>query len=875
MYMNFKRLILLVGMVVFSLSAVAQRQSITEKADEAFYAKQFMIAIDLYQKAYSDVKLNRQEKDRVLFQLGESYRLVDNKPKALKTYKRLITARYYVTQPKIYLHAADIHRFYSQWDEAEEYYRDYLKLVPNDELAKMRLSSIPLAKEWIKNPTKHDVRNEKDVNTEWNEWAPKFLDPDDNTLISFTSSRPSDEDNEMDVWTGEYFSNIYTTQKLKTGELSEAYYFSDASVNTEVNEGELVMLPGKRQNNYYFSRCNLLPNKELNCAIYSRPIEEAKGRGRQANAQRGERNRGRGSSGSEQENTEFVKLDLGDTTYNYLHPAVSSDELVMYFASDRPGGHGDFDIWMASRESINEQFSNVTNLGKHINTEGKEQFPTLRSDTRLYYSSDGLPGMGGYDLFYTEFRDGEWSEPENLKYPINSPFDEIGIIFNPNDDESIAAEESGYFSSNREGGIGGDDIYSFYRAPLLFTISGQVRDDKSMQFIDGAKVKLLGSDNSSVETRTNRRGEYEFGSEQVKYNVNYSIQVSQIDYMNEEAKESTLGLTNSMDMVRDFKLKPIPKEPVVLPEIRYELGKWDLMDRYQDSLSDLLVVLINNPSYVIELGSHTDIRPFPRVTNDTLSQHRAESVVNFLFARGIDRDRLVAKGYGDRIPRTLIEDTEAEFDGRTYLFPKGVTLSEDYINNLRTYGEKEAAHQLNRRTEFRVLRTDFVPGELLDSIEDAKANAPIVDLVSSHKPLPITTVPIIYKENNIPLSMINGKKALLYIILNGANVPAIYNERYPEAAALDWDVAMNMLLTGRIDKDDFKEKEKAFDKEGNILDNSILIFKTANIGRHHSDKYEVIVKKGMNHEMYVNKNGIANFGRFTFDNANGELVFEK
>ena len=138
-----------------------------------------------------------------------------------------------------------------------------------------------------------------------------------------------------------------------------------------------------------------------------------------------------------------------------------------------------------------------------------------------------------------------------------------------------------------------------------------------MQAIEGAKVKLIGDDNTTLETRTNRKGEYEFTDKQIKYNVNYKIQVSQIDYFNTEGKENTVGLTTSKDLVHDFRLTPIPKEPVVLPEIRYDLAKWDLKDQYQDSLSDLLVILVNNPTYVIELASHTDSRPFLRVTNDT------------------------------------------------------------------------------------------------------------------------------------------------------------------------------------------------------------------------------------------------------------------
>lgn len=881
--MKFKNVFIVLTLICLSFGAFAQKQSLTEKADEAFFAKQYTIAADLYKEAYADVKLNRQERDRILFQQAECYRYMDDKVQAIKTYQRLVKAQYYKTQPKIFLHMADFQRFRGEWDDAEYNYKEYLKLIPNDELAKRRLSSIALAKEWMQNPTKHQIKNQKDINTEWNDWAPKFVLPDKIDEIMFTSSRPLDAMSPKDAWTGEYLSNIYTALKLKSGDLGEATFFTEIDVNSdEANEGELVIISRGKTKNYYFSRCKIMENKDLNCAIYSKPIEPAKGKGKKGGAptkKMPQKGTGGVSANNQttnqlEEESSFVKLDLGDTSYNYLHPAITSDELTIYFSSNRPGGQGDYDLWKASRENINEPFSNITNLGKHINSEGKEQFPFLRTDKRMYYSSDGLAGLGGYDIFYTEYENDQWTDPVNLKYPINTQYDEIGIIYNPNEDESDAAEESGFFSSNRQGGVGGDDIYSFYRAPMLYTLKGKVRDDKSMQLIEGAKVKIIGSDKTTQEARTDRNGEYEFTNKQIKYNVKYTIQVSQVDYMNEEATETTIGLTTSKDLVRDFVLKPIAKDPVVLPEIRYDLGKWDLKDQYLDSLSDLLVVLVNNPSYVIELRSHTDIRPFPQLTNDTLSQRRAESVVDFLFARGIDRDRLIPKGYGDRIPRTLTADTKSEFNGKTYLFPKGITLTESYINNLKTYGEREAAHQLNRRSEFRVVRTDYVPSEYLDSIEDLAQKKPIVDMVKGNKPLPITTVPIIYTDNNIKLTMIDGDKSMLYIILNGANVPAIYNEKYKDAAVLDWDVAMNFLLTGRITKDDFKDKDKAFDAQGNILDESVLIFKTAYIGKHYADKYEVLVKKGMTDKMIVNKNGIANFGRFKLDKAKGELIFD-
>ena len=859
---------LLVGL---SLSGYAQRRSLTELADEAFESKQYTTAVDLYKKAYTKVKGNRQEKNRIMFQQAECYRFMDDKKQAIKTYQRLVKAKYYTVQPKIFLHMADFQKFYSEWDAAEYNYKEYLKLVPDDALAQRRLQSIALAKKWIDNPTRHQVKEQKDVNTEWNEWAPRFMGFDQWEELTFTSSRPAGEDkDERDVWTGEYFSNIYTTTKQKNGDLGEPSLISIDQVNTDANEGELVIVRGEKTQNVYFSRCNIKKNKQLNCAIYTNPIEPKKGNKKNDKA-KGKKE----DKSSDEQAPAFVMIDLGDTAYNYFHPAISSDELTLYFSSNRPGGEGDYDLWKATRSSVDEPFGNVVNLGKQINTEGKEEFPTLRSDTRLYFSSDGLPGLGGFDLFYTEFVDGEWSEPQNLMYPINSPYDEIGIVFNHAEVENIAAEESGYFSSNREGGTGGDDLYSFYRVPLLFSLSGKVRDDKSMQPIEGARIKLIGDDNTTIEARTNRKGEYEFSTEQIKYNVNYRIQVSQVDYFNTEGKESTVGLTTNKDLVHDFKLVPIPKEPIVLPEIRYDLAKWDLKDQYQDSLSDLLIILVNNPTYVIELASHTDSRPFLRVTNDTLSQRRAESVVEFLHARGIERERLVPKGYGDRVPRTLKHDCTVEMNGKTYKFDKGITLTDDYINKLKTHDEREAAHQLNRRTEFRILRTDFVPQAVRDSLADAALKAPVVDMVSGTLPPPDTEVPIVYTDNNIKVTMINGDKAQIYIILNGKAVPCIYDERYRDAAVLDWDVAMEFLLSGRITKDDFRDKDKAFDEDGNILDNSVLTFRSAYIGKYFADKYEVIVRKGMQYNMIVNKNGLTDFGTFTFSKARGEIIFEE
>ncbi|MGP1515559.1 MAG: OmpA family protein [Bacteroidales bacterium] len=868
--------VILVMLITMSFSSIAQTNSLTKKADEAFNSQQYITAAELYDKAYSKIKNNRQEKNRILWQKSECYRFLDDKERAIKTYQRLVKAKYYQVQPKIYLYMADCQRYLTDWDNAEYNYKEYLKLVPEDLLARRRLGSIDFAKKSMLNPGKYEIINQKDINTEWNDWKPTW-DENGCSSITFSSSRNNEQSRDKDAWTGEYFSDIYTASKLKNGLLGEVSLMNIPGINTNANEGELIKITNNKNTHYYFSRCNVKKNLTLNCAIYSSPMEpmdtKKNNKGTNKRISNTAKNDKSGNKNTEKSTENWIMLDLGDTSYNYFHPAVSDDELTIYFSSNRPGGQGDYDIWKATRNNINEPFGNITNLGDKINTEGKEEFPSLRGN-KLYYSSDGLKGMGGYDIFMTELQEEGWSEPINLGYPINTPSDEVGIIFNCNSGENLASEESGYFSSNREGGLGGYDIYSFYRAPLSYTISGEVRDDKSMQTIAGAKIKLLGDDNTQIEARSDYEGKYSFSNSQVKYNVNYTLKVSQIDYMNSEGKESTVGLTTSKDFVHNFRLTPIPKEPIVLPEIRYDLSRWELLDQYQDSLSDLLVILVNNPTYVVELGSHTDSRPFPTLTNDTLSQRRAESVVEFLVARGIELDRLVAKGYGDRVPRTLKRESFVTIHNKTYQFPKGITLTDEYINSLKTKEEKEAAHQLNRRTEFRILRTDYIPQHIKDSLTDVALNSTVVDIVSGNKPLPTVEVPIVYTTNHIPITMIDGDKAQIHIILNGVAVPTIYDEKYKDAAVLDWDQAMKFLTSGRITKDDFRDREKAFNTKGEILENAVLIFKNAAIGQYTAEKFEVIVKRGMKYTMILNKNGLKDFGPFRFSQQTGEIIFD-
>jgi peptidoglycan-associated lipoprotein len=317
--------------------------------------------------------------------------------------------------------------------------------------------------------------------------------------------------------------------------------------------------------------------------------------------------------------------------------------------------------------------------------------------------------MGGLDLYRSEYIDGQWTPPENLRYPLNSSQDDFHIIFvdDPTTLRTEGAREMGFFSSNRNLSSM-DDIYSFKLPPIYFSISGIVYDDSTKLPISGAAIRVEGSDGNIYIDTTDDKGYYMFDKTQIFENNTYQIYVSKEGYFNEKGIETTVGLDRSKDLVHDFYLAPIPKEPIVLPDILYDFDDWQLKPQYQDSLNGLVEILKNNPEIVIELGSHTDSRGSLEY-NDSLSFKRAKAVVDYLISKGIESDRLIPKGFGERVPRVLESDKTVIINNKEYTFPKGTVLTEEYINSLKTEDEREAAHQLNRRTTFQIIREDYVP----------------------------------------------------------------------------------------------------------------------------------------------------------------------
>ena len=899
-----KGLLMLVAALTVSMGAQAQR-SIAQKADDLFDQNRFVEALDQYTKAYEKVKDNRAEKSRLYFQMAECYRLMYDYPRAERIYKRLAGDGYANTERKLYFNLAEMCRFEEKFDEAEEFYTKYLEMEPSDTYAAKRKKSLIYANQLSLNRTRHVVEKMEEWSSDYNDWAPRFVGNDTTKLIFTTSRFAEGEGLGADPWTNQAFSDLYLVFQDRNGRWSSTPepFDKTGKVNSMVNEGEPCFSPDG--NTIYFTRCDVREKETLGCRIYvaSRAVEQTDGKKKKKTpTKKAQPQAAKGKKGAKEEAaketpagewSDPVMLVLGDTAYNYLYPAVSSDGLTLYFTSDMPGGFGEYDIWKATRKSTADDFGRPVNLSSIINTPGREVMPLLRTDSLLYFSSDGHPGVGGQDLFVARLQsNGKFSFPENLGVPINSSYDEMSIVFYPEVAAGANLLERGYFSSNRpfadphnrrianqnKGKTApiNDDLYYFELPGLNYSIEGTVRDEKSMQLMQDVRVKLVGSDGTEKEVRTDKRGHYKFDSTVVRRDVVYKLYLSKKNYYSIEGSESTKGYTTNKYIKHDFRMDPVPRTPVVLPEIRFDLARTELKGEFMDSLMDLLIIMENNPSLVVEIRAHTDCQPYVGLTNDTLSQRRAQTVVDYLVNRGIERERLVAKGYADRVPRVLDEDVVVNYNNQSFIFQKGTVMECDYIATL-SGDRQQAAHSLNRRIEFLVLRDDYVSRREIENIaKPAPAEGKVVDLVDNEmEDLDRVQQPtIVHDESTIPVTMVNSTRGEITCIINSAQqMPMLIDERYQEPIAIAWEEAMNLLYQQRITKEDFPMRDESFDPEGNIVDRATLVFKEMQIGEQRQQNVEVVVKKGIDYKFIINRTGLRQFGEYEFDKQRAKLIF--
>ncbi|MDH5604801.1 MAG: OmpA family protein, partial [Cyclobacteriaceae bacterium] len=561
------------------------------------------------------------------------------------------------------------------YEEARNQITNFLNVAKSDYIIK-RANEIADGLdqlETIKETTNYyRVKNLSAINTRNTEYSPVYGDG----YLYFTSNR---DNTKVYKGTGLPYTNIYRVQtKGAIADTATIEALSEAINTFNINEGTLTFTPdGKTM---VFARGNQTKRKSRsNGDLYI----------------------------SRQRNGEWTAPQLLGTAVNNPDtwestPAFSRDGRTLYFSSDRPGGYGNVDIYSA-RMSNRGRFSEAKNLGPEINTSGNDMFPYVSDDGHLYLASDGHPGFGGLDLFVVKRQDGVVTV-SNLGKPMNSTFDDFAIFF--------FKADRGFFSSNREGGEGDDDIYTFLNEdPNLKIINYYLKgitmtkdkDDK-LVILPNVNVKILDyNDQILDEVETGQNGEFLFRVyEHEHYTLLGERSSGKESYLTTRLDYNTVGRAVDRDTLKDLTtnvtfdtLLVLEKKEInkvfVLDNIYYDLDSWDIRQDAAVELDKLVVLLQDNPEIKIELSSHTDSRQTDSY-NLRLSQRRAKSAVDYIVSQGIEPQRLVAKGYGESNPFT-ITDTSGN----------RVILTESFINSNDEIDERERLHQLNRRTEFKIL----------------------------------------------------------------------------------------------------------------------------------------------------------------------------
>jgi len=653
-----KGIILLVflGLIAAVQPVEGQRKERDSRANAAYEAGEYYKAIDLFKRAYSKVS-DRERQAEIVFRIAECYRITGEPRQAALWYRKALQQEY--QGPELYLRYGQSLMRYERFEEAEEQFRIYKDLVPDDPRGDWGIESARVTQEWISDPTGYIVENMRYFNSFKRDWSPAYAN-EDYMEVMFTSTRDDSEGKAIHGATGESFADIYSSTMDRKGKWSVPVPVE--SLNSEFEDGAVSFTSDF--STLYMTRCKMGKNEQVACQIYS-------------------------SSRSGAQWSDPAPLDIIGDSITSAHPAISPDGQTLYFVSDMPGGIGGNDIWVVTKEG--GSWGDPKNLGEEINTPGNELFPFVHADGTLYFSSDSRIGMGGLDIYKAKKDElGNWVV-ENMRPPINSVEDDFGIVFE-------SGSERGFFSSSRKG-RGNDEIFSFVLPPLEFAGNGTVRDDKNNNILSGAKVTAVGSDGITIESTTGEDGTFRF---MLKPATDYVFIAGKEGYLRGKARESTKGLEQSKEF--DVTVYLSSTERVIeLPNIFYDFAKWDLRPESMVSLDNLVETLNDNPNVTIELMSHTDSRGTP-ADNIELSQKRAQSVVDYLISKGIAADRLMARGYGESQPKVVDEKIRESHD----FLEIGDVLTESFINQLPVE-QQEQAHQINRRTEFRVLSTDYIP----------------------------------------------------------------------------------------------------------------------------------------------------------------------
>lgn len=615
-------------------------------------------AAEQFKKAYTKTPTKeRQLRGQRALKMAHCYRHISSTQKAISAYRNAL--RYNVATLDDRLDYARLLLKNGEYKRALTEFELLNDSMPNNVLVRNGLLSAKMAPKWKEQGSDYTVKKMTEFNSRRADFCP-VLAGDQWDRLYFSSTRNDALGDELSGITGAKPGDIFFSDKDDKGKWSKPQTI-ESGLNTEYDEGACCLSPDG--STMYLTQC-------LSDASYPRFAQIV-------TAQRSDASWGKTTP----------LLITNDTLSSYAHPAVSPDGEWLYFVSDMPGGKGGLDIWRM-RLTANGPVG-VENLGEPINTPGDEMFPTFRPNGDFYFSSDGHPGFGGLDIFIaTVGEDGKYhlSHPG---YPLNSQGDDFGMTFQ-------GQLNQGFFSSNRGDGRGWDHIYSFYNPEIVQTIRGWIYEQDGYELTAG-EARIVGTDGTNLRLGVRGDGSFEYV---VKPGVDYIILAMCDGFLNHKEEIHVDSVKESKVYDLQFPLASI-SAPVLIDNIFYAFDKATLLPESKNALDSLILMLNENPNITIELSAHTDYRGAEDY-NKKLSQKRAESVVKYLINHGIAADRLTAVGYGEEKPKTIRRKVAERYPW----LKENDVLTEEFILKLKPE-QQETANALNRRTEFKVLRTTY------------------------------------------------------------------------------------------------------------------------------------------------------------------------
>lgn len=625
-------------------------------ADEQMARGEYYDASKTYRKIYNKLTKREQRPQRgeVAYKMGKCYQKLNMAARASASYQNAI--RYGVTDSMARLYLAQSLHAEGKYVPAIKAYEEFLELSPSNSVALSGLEGAKASAALKKNKTRWVVRQDKLLNSRRADFSPMF----NGDILYFTTTNEKVTGDKRSEITGMKKSDIWMSKKDEQGNRLRPEPV-EGELNSELDEGIMSFSPDG--STMYLTKARREPNANTGVEIYTSQRSDAKW-------------------------SAPVKFEItADTVSSYAHPAVSPDGNYLYFASDMPGTGGK-DIW---RINLKERSGSLENLGTDINTPGDEMFPYMLTDSIMYFSSDGHPGLGGLDIFCATLQpSGRWTVT-NMGSPINSEADDFGMTFLPGADHP-----QGYMSSNRGDGRGYDHIYTFELPDLKINISGWVvdRDDEP---VPNSVIRIVGNDGSIQKAVARDDGSFSFP---LQRGVSYVMMAGGRGYLNAKQEFTADNAEEDAEYEIDFVLASINK-PNIIENIFYDFDKATLRPESEEALDELVKLLADNPNITIEMASHTD-RVGTEEYNLDLSERRAKAVIDYLISKGIAPERLQHQGYGKSRPKVVTKRVNKLYPQ----FKEGDVLTEEYISNLPPE-DQEVADQVNRRTEFQVLSVDY------------------------------------------------------------------------------------------------------------------------------------------------------------------------